>query len=277
MIVDKRATVALGTGVTVGLGATGVLLDRRRGGPPLATAGALGVAAAYLVGTFHRNATIFGPVARPRAAAEDVRFSLTFDDGPDPRHTAEISEVLASRGHRATFFALGAAAREHPHLIRKMVSDGHEVACHGDDHRLLAFAPPKTIARQLAAWEDAVEAALGRPGARLLRTPHGFRSPWLVRVARDHGYAVCGWDGSVFDTAQPGAGVIVSRVVPLLRPGAVVLLHDGDGSRRGASRAQTVAAIEPILAAAEIRGLRSTTLGSLLGTSEVGRLGAFAL
>ncbi len=70
---------------------------------------------------------------------------------------------------------------------------------------------------------------------------------------------------------------IVNRVVPLLRPGAVVLLHDGDGSGCGASRAQTLAAIEPILTAADVLGLRSTTLGSLLGPPEVAPLGAFAL
>ena len=157
-----------------------------------------------------------------------------------------------------------------------LVSNGHEVACHGDDHRLLAFAPPSVVSRQLLAWEEAVEAALGSPGSRLLRTPHGFRSPWLAGVARSKGYVLCGWDGSVFDTAEPGTETIVSRVVPLLRPGAVVLLHDGDGSRRGASREQTVAAIEPILAAADVLGLRSTTLGSLLGVPEAGPLGAFA-
>ncbi len=239
--------------------------------------GALAAGAAYLAGTFHRNAPVFGAVAQPRLAAGDHRFSLTFDDGPDPRHTPEISELLAARGHRATFFVLGRAAREHPHLIRKVVSDGHEVACHGDDHRLLSFAPPSVVARQIGAWEEAVEGALGTPGARLFRTPHGFRSPWLVRVARNEGYVVCGWDGSVFDTAEPGIETIVNRVVPLLRPGAVVLLHDGDGSGQGASRAQTVAAIEPILTAAEAIGLRSTTFGSLLGAREVGRLGAFAL
>lgn len=274
---DKGATIPVGIGMSVGLGAAGIVLDRRRVGRPLGTAGALGVAAAYLVGTFHRNAPLFGRVARPRLPVEDRRFSLTFDDGPDPRHTPEISALLASRDHRATFFVLGRAAREHPELIRMLASDGHEVACHGDDHRLLAFAPPSVIVQQLDAWEEAVEAALGRTGSTLLRTPHGFRSPWLTRVARNKGYVVCGWDGSVFDTAEPGAGPIVNRVVPLLRPGAVVLLHDGDGSGCGASRAQTVAAIEPILTAADVLGLRSTTLGSLLGPPEVAPLGAFAL
>ncbi|MCY7303448.1 MAG: polysaccharide deacetylase family protein, partial [Thermoleophilia bacterium] len=234
---------------------------------PIAATMGIGLGAAYLAGTYLQNLPLFGAVAHPRVAPGDMRFSLTFDDGPDPRHTPAISTLLAERGHRATFFALGRAARAHPALIRQLAADGHEIACHGEDHRLLAFAPPRAIVAQILAWEEAVETALGSPGARLIRTPHGARSPWLVSVARHRGYTVCGWDGSVFDTAEPGVETIAGRVVSLLRPGAVVLLHDGDATGCGGSRAQTVAALGPVLDAAERRGLRSETLGSLLHRS----------
>ncbi len=266
---NKPETVAASAAVCVGLVAAGHLVDRRNGRKPIAATGGLGLGLAYLAGTYLQNLPLFGSVGRPGVAHGDTRFSLTFDDGPDPRHTPAISTLLAERGHRATFFTLGRAARAHPALIQQLAADGHEIACHGDDHRLLAFAPPRAIAAQIVAWEEAVEAALGFPGARLIRTPHGARSPWLVSVARRHGYTVCGWDGSVFDTAEPGAETITSRVAPLLHPGAVVLLHDGDGSGSGGSRAQTVAALGPVLDAADQRGFRSVTLGSLLaGTSE---------
>jgi peptidoglycan/xylan/chitin deacetylase (PgdA/CDA1 family) len=59
----------------------------------------------------------------------------------------------------------------------------------------------------------------------------------------------------VFDTAQPGVETITARVTSLLAPGAIVLLHDGDGSGRSASRQQTVDALPAILDAAEARGL----------------------
>ena len=261
---NKRETVAASTALCAGLICTGRLIDRCHRRKSIATGGALGVAAAYLAGTYLQNLPLFGAVARPVAAAGDGDFALTFDDGPDPRHTLAISAILVERGHRGTFFVLGRAARRYPELIRQLAVDGHEIASHGDDHRLLAFASPRLIVAQLVAWEEAVEAALGRPGALLLRTPHGVRSPWLVSVARRRGYTVCGWDGSVFDTAEPGAATIASRIVALLRPGAVVLLHDGDGSGRDGSRAQTVAALGAVLDAADRRGLRSVTLGSLL-------------
>ena len=264
---DKRETVVASAAVCIGLVGAGHLVDRRYGRGPIATAGGVGLAAAYLAGTYLQNLRLFGAVGQPVVARGDTGFSLTFDDGPDPRHTSAISRLLAERGHRATFFVLGCAVRTHPDVVRQLAADGHEIACHGDDHRLLAFAPPSAIVAQLLAWEEAVEAALGFPGARLVRTPHGVRSPWLGSVARGRGYTVCGWDGSVFDTAEPGAATIARRVVSLLHPGAVVLLHDGDGSGRGGSRSQTVAALGPVLDVADRIGLRSVTLGSLLGGS----------
>jgi peptidoglycan/xylan/chitin deacetylase (PgdA/CDA1 family) len=278
--VNKRQTLLASAGVSAGVVGAGLVADSRRVGPPLATGGALALAAAYLAGTYAQNLPLFGTIARPARGERCRELSLTFDDGPDPRHTPAISRALAERGQQATFFVLGHAVRSHPELVRRLADDGHEIACHGDDHRLLAFASPRTIGLQISGWERAVENAIGRPGARLLRAPHGVRSPWLVAVARRRGYAVCGWDGSVFDTAEPGVAVIERRVVGLLRPGAVVLLHDGDGSGRGSSRAQTVASLDAVLDAVDAMGLRSVTLGSLIADrlperprSEGGRLG----
>jgi peptidoglycan/xylan/chitin deacetylase (PgdA/CDA1 family) len=262
--VNKRQTLFATAAVSGGVVGAGLAADSRRGGPPLATGGAVALAAAYLAGTYAQNLPLFGAVARPAPGEGRRELSLTFDDGPDSRHTPEISRALAERGQQATFFVLGRAARRHPELVRRLADDGHEVACHGDDHRLLAFASPRTIGLQISRWESAVEQALGRPGARLLRAPHGVRSPWLGTVARRRGYALCGWDGSVFDTAEPGVAEIERRVARLLRPGAVVLLHDGDGSGRGGSRAQTVASLGAVLDAVEALGLRSVTLGSLI-------------
>jgi len=258
----KHATWIACALVAVGLVAVGAAIDRLLGIRFAFVLGGTALAALYLVGTFGASLPLFGRVARTRL--EPGCFALTFDDGPDPRYTPEISRLLSARGHRATFFVLGARARGHPELIVQLADDGHELANHGDDHRVLAFGLPSTVRRQLAATEEAVAAVIGGGPARLFRAPHGVRSPWLGRTVARSGYRVCGWNGRIFDTSNPGVETIVARVASALRPGAVVLLHDGDGSGRDATRRQTVEALPAILDEAERRGLRSVRLSSLV-------------
>ena len=126
--------------------------------PVLTVVGVL-IAVTYLFATFAPNAPLFGRVARSRQTA--ASFALTFDDGPDPRFTPLISSYLADRGHRATFFVLGKAAAAHPDVLAKVAADGHEIASHGNDHRLLAFSSPRVIDEQLAVSETAILEATG--------------------------------------------------------------------------------------------------------------------
>jgi peptidoglycan-N-acetylglucosamine deacetylase len=259
--VSRTSTWLACGGLAAGIVGVAALLDSMLGSHGLLLGLSLVVGIAYLVGTFTPNSRLFGSVLRTRKDQPQV--ALTFDDGPDPRFTPAISSLLAERGQRATFFVLGAHARTHPQVVAQLAADGHEVASHGNSHELLAFSSPDALRTQLEAVERAVEDALGKPPAPLFRAPHGVRSLWLVHVVRRSGYAVCGWEGRVFDTSSPGIETIVARVQRLLRPGAVVLLHDGDGSGRAASREETLAALPPILDELDRRGLRSVPLSEL--------------
>jgi peptidoglycan/xylan/chitin deacetylase (PgdA/CDA1 family) len=260
---EKHTTWLACGGVAAGITGSGLAADRALGTTPIIGAAAAFAGGAYLVGTFAQSSLLFGRPARFRRP--DGKFSLTFDDGPDPRYTRSISGYLASRGHRATFFVLGRSVAAHPDLAVQLVADGHEIASHGNDHRLLALSPPRAVREQIFLAEQAVREATGRLPVPLFRAPHGVRSPWLVQTLRARGYRLCGWHGRVFDTSRPGVATIVERVTQILQPGAVVLLHDGDGSGRGAPRDQTAAALPEIIGAADALGLRSVPLSTLVG------------
>jgi uncharacterized protein (TIRG00374 family) len=235
-------------------------LPERAGQTLVAVAVLLVAAAAW--GSFAHNSRLFGRVLGTGRTSKPW-VALTFDDGPDPRFTPALLDALAGARVRATFFCLGRAVREHPQLARRIVDDGHELASHGDDHGLLVFAGPREIARQLRDAESAIENASGDVPSRLFRPPHGFRNPFVVRVARELGYQVVGWTGSVFDTARPGVQTIVDRCSRLLQPGAILLLHDGDGAGEYGDRGQTVAAVPGIVDAAHGRGLEFVTVSEL--------------
>jgi len=230
--------------------------------PPLAVLPlALGLAALWA----------FVPQAWPGAAFVRGRrdgdaVALTFDDGPNGEHTRAVLEVLRCERVPATFFLLGASARRDPALVREIVAEGHVVGSHGMSHRRLAFLSAAAVRREVDEARAALEEA-GAPRPRLFRAPHGFRSPFLTGALAAAGQRLCAWTAGVWDTDRPGDAVIAERARRALRPGAVLLLHDGG---LGADRSQTAAALPSIIAAARARGLRLVTLPELM--REAGRL-----
>jgi uncharacterized protein (TIRG00374 family) len=214
--------------------------------------------------TFTPNARLFGTVVGIGSTPQPM-IALTFDDGPSPEWTPGVLDALRDAGARATFFALGRQVRAHPEIARRIVEEGHELASHGDDHSLLVFAGPRAIVHQFRAADSALTAAVDGKASKLFRAPHGFRNPFVSAVAGQQGYRMVGWHGAVFDTARPGVEAIVARCTHVLRPGAILLLHDGDGSGQGGDRAQTVEAVPHILASAREQGLEPVTVSELAG------------
>jgi uncharacterized protein (TIRG00374 family) len=240
------------------------VLGKEVGGRP----GEILVAVAVLVlmavawATFTPNARLFGRVVGVGSTARPL-IAITFDDGPSPEWTPGVLDALRDAGARATFFTLGRQVRAHPDIARRIVDEGHELASHGDDHSLLVFAGPRAIAHQFRAAESALADAVDGKASKLFRAPHGFRNPFVSAIAGQQGYRMVGWHGAVFDTARPGVDAIVARCRSVLRPGAILLLHDGDGSGQGGDRAQTVAAVPHILATAREQGLEPVTVSQL--------------
>ena len=256
---------ALAAVVLLAIVALALALARARD-PWLGWVTALGGLAAVLGVTwncFTANGPLFGEVITGRGARSRI-LALTFDDGPSPAFTAPILDALRAAGVRATFFVLGRNVEKHPELVRRIHAEGHEIASHGYDHALLTFASKGAARSQLARTEKALATALGGDfKATLFRAPHGFRNPLVGSAMRERGYHVVGWTKGVWDTAKPGIDVIVSRSVRGFRPGAILLLHDEDGSGAGDDRAQTVAAVPKIVERAQAAGYSFVTVSEL--------------
>ncbi len=97
--------------------------------------------------------------------------ALTFDDGPVPE-TAEVVDVLAERGVRATFFVIGQQAKRYPEVLQRAIRAGDEIGNHSWSHINLRSADAATVAKQLDRTSDVIEAATGvRPAT--MRPPYG--------------------------------------------------------------------------------------------------------
>jgi peptidoglycan-N-acetylglucosamine deacetylase len=210
-------------------------------GPALGVA----IAGALTHGAFYPNSPIFGPVVS-HLRTRDRIVALTFDDGPNPDATPAILDALAVRGIKAAFFVLGRHAERWPALVRRTAEEGHTICNHGYHHRKLHLKSPRYVRDDLELGTRAIIDACGvRPG--FFRAPHGFRSPWVTAIAASLGQRTVGWSRGVWDSARPGVEVIAERTVRAVRPGAILLLHDGDGYDPLGDRGQTARAV-PLLA-----------------------------
>ena len=217
-------------------------------------------AGALAWGAFERNSPLFGRV-QDRLPADDPIVALTFDDGPNPEATPAILDALGAAGVHATFFVLGRHADRWPDLVARTAREGHVIGNHGYYHRKLIWRTPRYVREDITLGTAAIERAGGaRP--RLFRAPHGQRSPWVSPIARAEGQRTVGWTLGVWDTARPGSDVIADRVVRGVRPGSIVLLHDGDGYDPSGDRMQTARAVPAIIRGLRERGFSFATLAT---------------
>ncbi|MEU4677483.1 bifunctional polysaccharide deacetylase/glycosyltransferase family 2 protein [Micromonospora sp. NPDC023737] len=222
-----------------------------------------------------KSVTAGGPVLRLDRAEPvsrsmpDRTIALTFDDGPDPRWTPQVLDVLRRHHAHATFFVVGARVNEHPELVRRILAEGHEIGSHTFTHADLAAVPGWRGDLELSLTRKAIASATGRE-VTLLRPPFSSLPSALtaadyaaVRAAAGSGHVAVLADRDTHDWQRPGAARIAEAATPAGGRGAVVLMHDGGGDRE-----QTVAALDRLLPELTRQGYRFTTVSAGIDAPE---------
>ena len=207
-----------------------------------------------------------------RAGLQQHRVALTFDDGPDPRWTPQILDVLKREGVPATFFVTGANALGEADLLRRIVDEGSELGNHSTTHPDLDRMPEAAIRLEINTTQRLVESYTGR-SMRLFRAPYlGDAEPNTAAelrastVAAEMGYLSVGLNVDPLDWTDTTAERIVQRTVDQVLSGKgvratqIVLLHDSGGDRSA-----TVAALPGIIAELRARGYTFVTVSRLAG------------
>lgn len=185
---------------------------------------------------------------------------LTFDDGPNPYCTPDILDVLAEYRAPATFCVIGTYATNEPELIRRMVAEGHEVANHTMTHPDLSRCDPDEVQCEIMTASSAIRSACPQAPVRRVRAPYGIWTEAVLAKSAKAGLAALHWSVDPRDWCCPGVDTIVEAVLASVRPGAIVLLHDGcppdelgPGIHAGL-RNQTVKALSQLIPALHDRG-----------------------
>src|SRR6266700_3571229 len=208
------------------------------------------------------------PTLYHQGAGGEHQVAITFDDGPDPRWTPKILEILKAANLKAAFFLVGTNAEHYPGLVRRIVDEGHEIGNHTYYHPNLALCWPEHVRLELNATQLLLETITGRATA-LFRPPYAAdTSPSQLseliplQIAEDLNYLVVLESIDPEDWAKPGADIILQRVKQQRRDGSIILLHDAGGDR-----SQTVEALPRILEWLHTRGDTVVPLSTLLGTT----------
>lgn len=190
-------------------------------------------------------ALLIGLTGAAPSSARTKTVALTFDGGPSG-YTPKIDRILQRKHVRATFFWVGSRISGWGRVVRRVSRQRHEIANHSWFHEDLTALSAEEVRGQLARTNRRLVRLTGERPA-LFRPPYGAVNEEVRRVAAGLGLRTVIWDADSLDWTSPGCEEIVRLVAERVRPGSVVLLHDGGGDRR-----QTVCALPGI-----IRNLRS--------------------
>ena len=168
---------------------------------------------------------LVGCAVRMRAPAEDGRIYLSFDDGPHPEHTGPLLDVLAEHDAKATFFVIGAAVARWPHLVQRIVAEGHAVGGHSMTHRRLHAWHAAPMRADLQAVDALLYPLSGRRN-HLYRPPHGRVTPATLLACAQRRQPVMLWNVNSMDYRLDAASVVERLQARPPVPGDVVLMHD---------------------------------------------------
>ncbi|MEK4759716.1 polysaccharide deacetylase family protein [Viridibacillus sp. FSL E2-0187] len=191
---------------------------------------------------------------------EEKIIAITFDDGPHPKYTGQVLDLLAKYKAKATFFVVGEMAEKHPELVLREYNEGHELANHTYSHPYKTS--PKKFEEELKKTNEIIYSITGFSPV-LFRPVGGQFDEKMIDIATKNGYKVVIW--SWHQDTEDWKGIwsqkIVNKVLQGSKPGNVILFHDGGGNRT-----QTLKALEKIIPELQKQGYKFVTISELIAS-----------
>lgn len=214
--------------------------------PTLISLGFLALLAAVcLYASFSIRSSIYGKIYW-RGRTDRKQIALTFDDGPHPKYTREILNILWHEEVAATFFLVGKKIQAFPEVAQEIKSSGHELAFHGYTHRALWMKSRRTLQDEVDKSREVFRRVLGFE-PKLFRPPYGIRGRSIMRMAARNGWKTILWTRAGWDWTEISGAEVARRALRKPQAGSILLLHDSNGPSLEADRSRTVEALQIII------------------------------
>lgn len=152
--------------------------------------------------------------------------AITFDDGPHGENTPRLLDMLKKRKVKATFYVVGGMVEYNPQLLRRMITEGHEIGNHTVSHGNLARMSTEALRTELKAAHEMIKEVTGI-APRTMRPPGGsITTDQKKYMLKEFGYPTILWSVDPEDWKRPGASVVTSRLINGARAGGILLVHD---------------------------------------------------
>ncbi|MBM3235825.1 polysaccharide deacetylase family protein [Candidatus Poribacteria bacterium] len=188
--------------------------------------------------------------------------ALTFDDGPYYPYTSQILNILKEKQTPATFFVVGEHIEKYPKVLAEVAYSGYDIGNHTYSHTSLSQASYEQIVQELDQNENLIAAITGKR-THWFRPPGGNLSTLLINTVIAKGYNFVLWNVDVNDWKHYSSARIQKKVLEKVKPGAVILLHDGGGNQSA-----TVAALPGIIDGLKTQGFSCVSLDELYAAEE---------
>jgi peptidoglycan/xylan/chitin deacetylase (PgdA/CDA1 family) len=213
------------------------------------------------IGANSPSASWLGPIVS-HGDRNRLFVALTFDDGPNVNESMKVAHILDAFGVKGTFFTVGKALDARPDISRALIADGQLLGNHSYHHDQWRWLDPRYP--ELERTQEAFHRRLG-VCPTLYRPPHGQHTPFMsYQLARKH-MTMVGWDTSASDFATTDGRLVARRILRRVRPGSIIVLHDGIDGNLTADRSVLTVALPIILRGLQAQGLRAVRLDRLLG------------
>lgn len=153
------------------------------------------------------------------------KIALTFDDGPHPRYTPQILEILSQYNIKATFFTVGINAKNYPDTLEKVILAGHEVENHTYTHPHVNRVDFETLKREVEHCESEIFEHTDYK-TKLFRPPEGMIDDEIIAMIKSLDYKIVLWDIDTKDWAHTAPQIIAENVIKNIKSGDIILMHD---------------------------------------------------
>ena len=203
--------------------------------------------------------------------------ALSFDDGPDPKWTPKILEILRQKGVKATFMMIGDQALEYVGLMKRIYQEGHEIGNHTYTHPDISGISGRQLTLETKLTERLYASKLGiqplyfRPPYDIDEEPDTDDQAAPVEQLQRAGYTIIGnkidtddWNEHPRKTPDEIVNSVLDQLETMkTKPqfrGSIILMHDGGGDRSA-----TVAALPQLIDALRAHGYQIVPVSALMG------------